>query len=441
MSLERAAVGPAGRPLRGRRPARRRPRLVPRAVAGERLRGDRPGRRGRPPRTRARPSSRPTCRPRRPGVLRGLHSTAASSTTGSSRPAGRSWPSSTSARCSTARARADRRDARARRGRLGRHPDRRRPRVPGPRAARAALPRHQRVRRHRRARLRLGRPGGRRALAAARRDRRRAPDPVRARPDEPAAGGARGAPAPHDGLTRTAPDSAPDSHLGRHPKGLRGAGTIPRLSAARAATSLTVRTSSLVPSRSPSCAGPSSPSSLAMLAALGCVRARRPAPPPADPKVVIIVGATHGATAQLPRGRRPRRTPRRSSTPRTSSRSTARTRPGRRSRRRSAARRSSSTWATATAGRARTRTTRSTRPRTASASTRRPGTGDNNNKYYGEPYVSTLDLAPNAVVLLNHLCYASGNSEPGDAAPSVTTARKRARQLRGRASSRRARRP
>jgi flagellar hook assembly protein FlgD len=53
------------------------------------------------------------------------------------------------------------------------------------------------------------------------------------------------------------------------------------------------------------------------------------------------------------------------------------------------------------------------------------GNGDSNTKYYGEPFVSTLDLAPNAVILLNHLCYASGNSEPGDAAPSVTTARKR----------------
>ena len=53
------------------------------------------------------------------------------------------------------------------------------------------------------------------------------------------------------------------------------------------------------------------------------------------------------------------------------------------------------------------------------------GNGDSNTKYYGEPYVSTLDLAPNAVILLNRLCYASGNSEPGDAAPSVTTARKR----------------
>ena len=92
-----------------------------------------------------------------------------------------------------------------------------------------------------------------------------------------------------------------------------------------------------------------------------------------DPKVVIIVGATHGATAELPRGRRRRLRRGASSTPRTSSRSTARTRRGRRSRPRSVGASSSSTWATATAGRARTPTTRSTRPRTASASTRRPG--------------------------------------------------------------------
>ena len=53
------------------------------------------------------------------------------------------------------------------------------------------------------------------------------------------------------------------------------------------------------------------------------------------------------------------------------------------------------------------------------------GAGDYNNKYYGEPYVSTLALAPNAVIILGHLCYASGNSEPGNAAPSVTVARQR----------------
>ena len=43
------------------------------------------------------------------------------------------------------------------------------------------------------------------------------------------------------------------------------------------------------------------------------------------------------------------------------------------------------------------------------------GNGDYNNKYYGEPYMAQLDLAPGAIVLLHHLCYASGNSEPGDA--------------------------
>ena len=50
---------------------------------------------------------------------------------------------------------------------------------------------------------------------------------------------------------------------------------------------------------------------------------------------------------------------------------------------------------------------------------------DYENKYYGEPYMKTLDLAPNAIVLLHHLCYASGNSEPGNAQPTVTVARQR----------------
>ncbi len=53
------------------------------------------------------------------------------------------------------------------------------------------------------------------------------------------------------------------------------------------------------------------------------------------------------------------------------------------------------------------------------------GAGDYNTKYYGEPYVSTLDLADDAIVLLHHLCYAAGNSEPGQAAPSVSVARQR----------------
>ena len=40
------------------------------------------------------------------------------------------------------------------------------------------------------------------------------------------------------------------------------------------------------------------------------------------------------------------------------------------------------------------------------------GGGDQAHQYYGEAYVSKLHLAPGAVVLLDHLCYASGNSEP-----------------------------
>lgn len=54
------------------------------------------------------------------------------------------------------------------------------------------------------------------------------------------------------------------------------------------------------------------------------------------------------------------------------------------------------------------------------------GNGDSNNRYYGEPYVSKLDLAPGAIILLHHLCYASGNSEPGRAEPSLSVARQRA---------------
>jgi flagellar hook assembly protein FlgD len=50
---------------------------------------------------------------------------------------------------------------------------------------------------------------------------------------------------------------------------------------------------------------------------------------------------------------------------------------------------------------------------------------DYENKYYGEPYMAPLGLAPNAIVLLHNLCYASGNSEPGGAAPSVSVARQR----------------
>ncbi|HLA16819.1 MAG TPA: FlgD immunoglobulin-like domain containing protein [Candidatus Limnocylindrales bacterium] len=53
--------------------------------------------------------------------------------------------------------------------------------------------------------------------------------------------------------------------------------------------------------------------------------------------------------------------------------------------------------------------------------------GHYNTTYYGEHYIAgEVDLAPNAVVLLHHLCYASGNSEPGYAEPTTSVAKQRA---------------
>jgi hypothetical protein len=53
--------------------------------------------------------------------------------------------------------------------------------------------------------------------------------------------------------------------------------------------------------------------------------------------------------------------------------------------------------------------------------------GNYNVKYWGQYYMRTgLDLALNSVVLLNHLCYASGNSEPGRALPTKSVAMQRA---------------
>lgn len=49
--------------------------------------------------------------------------------------------------------------------------------------------------------------------------------------------------------------------------------------------------------------------------------------------------------------------------------------------------------------------------------------GSSRNKYYGEYYIDTqINFAPNAVVILNRLCYASGNSEWGAGYPSKSTA-------------------
>jgi hypothetical protein len=54
------------------------------------------------------------------------------------------------------------------------------------------------------------------------------------------------------------------------------------------------------------------------------------------------------------------------------------------------------------------------------------GNGNYNTKYYGEYYIDNyIQMAPNAVVILNRLCYASGNSEWGSANPTKSTAIKR----------------
>ena len=54
------------------------------------------------------------------------------------------------------------------------------------------------------------------------------------------------------------------------------------------------------------------------------------------------------------------------------------------------------------------------------------GNGNSNTKYWGEYYIRTgIKLARNAVVILNRLCYASGNSEWGSANPTKTVAKQR----------------
>lgn len=54
------------------------------------------------------------------------------------------------------------------------------------------------------------------------------------------------------------------------------------------------------------------------------------------------------------------------------------------------------------------------------------GAGNSNLKYKGEYYIrNDLDLAPNAVVILNHACYTAGSSEPGRADPSKSVAKQR----------------
>ena len=65
----------------------------------------------------------------------------------------------------------------------------------------------------------------------------------------------------------------------------------------------------------------------------------------------------------------------------------------------------------------------------------RPAAGADGDKhvYYGEDYIrNNIRLAPNAVVLLYHLCYASGNTEPGLSQGTFADARAAGRQLRRR---------
>ncbi len=50
------------------------------------------------------------------------------------------------------------------------------------------------------------------------------------------------------------------------------------------------------------------------------------------------------------------------------------------------------------------------------------GASDGSVQYYGELSMETLHLAPGALVILNHLCYASGNSEPGNPEPTPAVA-------------------
>jgi hypothetical protein len=54
------------------------------------------------------------------------------------------------------------------------------------------------------------------------------------------------------------------------------------------------------------------------------------------------------------------------------------------------------------------------------------GNGNSNVKYWGEYYIDRdIQMAPNAVVILARLCYASGNSEWGSSNPTKSTAIKR----------------
>jgi len=54
------------------------------------------------------------------------------------------------------------------------------------------------------------------------------------------------------------------------------------------------------------------------------------------------------------------------------------------------------------------------------------GLGDTDKKYYGESYIASgIRFADNAIVFLNHLCYAPGAGEPGSVDPTISVAQQR----------------
>ena len=53
------------------------------------------------------------------------------------------------------------------------------------------------------------------------------------------------------------------------------------------------------------------------------------------------------------------------------------------------------------------------------------GTDNTTTKYYGESYIQDVGLAPNAVVILGHLCYSAGNSEGNQPDPTLSVAKQR----------------
>lgn len=55
----------------------------------------------------------------------------------------------------------------------------------------------------------------------------------------------------------------------------------------------------------------------------------------------------------------------------------------------------------------------------------RDGAGNRATRYYGASHVAGLGLAPGAAVILNHLCYASGNNEWGRGNPTRAVAMRR----------------